>query len=192
VINGGGAIASYNSWNLPVSVTAADFQSIPTTGWDAPRLPDGSLPVLPYARLVAGSDLIDKGTNLGFPFSGASPDLGAFEGSTPVALFNDVTASVKIVQSGLTLDRATQKTKGTVSFTNISNAVINGSLLFRADYLTDGVALDNQSGTQGGAPTLVLPVASLAPGQTATVTTIFTNPNRVSVGYQPKLLAGSL
>lgn len=191
VINGGGASASHNSWNLPVSVTASDFQSIPTTGWDAPRLPDGSLPVLPYARLAAGSDLIDKGVNLGFPFTGAAPDLGAFEGSTAVTLFSDVTASVKIVQSGLTVDRATQKTKGTVSFTNTSNTIISGSLLFRADYLSDGVALDNRSGAQGGAPTLALPVSSLAPGQTATVTTIFTNPNRVSVGYQPKLLAGA-
>lgn len=137
-------------------------------------------------RLAVGSDLIDKGANLGLPYSGAAPDLGAFEGTTPAPLFVDVTASVTVVQSGLTLDRATQKMKGTVRFTNMSNASINGNMLLRAGYLTEGVTLDNQSGIQGGAPTLALPVSSLAPGQTATVTTIFDNPNRLSVGYLPQ------
>jgi hypothetical protein len=191
VSNAAGADIANNSWNLPVSVTAADFQGVSADGWDAPRLPDGSLPVLPSMRLVAGSDLIDKGVNLGLPYSGAAPDLGAFEGSTPAPLFADVTANVKIVQSGLTLDRATQKMKGTVSFTNMSNTSISGSLLFRADYLTEGVTLDNQGGIQGGAPTLALPLSALAPGQTATVTTVFNNPNRLSVGYLPKLIAGT-
>jgi hypothetical protein len=129
--------------------------------------------------------------NLGLPYRGTAPDLGAFEGSAKVSLLTDVTASVKVVQSGLTLDRATQKSKGTVSFTNTSNAIISGNLLFRADYLTEGVTLDNQSGVQGGSPTLALPVSVLAPGQTASVTTIFNNPNRASVGYLPKLIAGT-
>jgi hypothetical protein len=30
-------------------------------------------------HLAAGSKLIDKGTNVGLPFTGAAPDLGAFE-----------------------------------------------------------------------------------------------------------------
>jgi hypothetical protein len=191
IASAGGADTAYNSSSLPVSVTAADFQSVSTTGWDAPRQPDGSLPLLPYLHLAAGSDLIDKGVNLGLPYSGTAPDLGAFEGSGRVSLLTDVTASVKVVQSGLTLDRATQKSKGTVSFTNTSNAIISGNLLFRADYLTEGVTLDNQSGVQGGSPTLALPVSVLAPGQTASVTTIFNNPNRASVGYLPKLIAGT-
>lgn len=191
IASAGGADTANNSWSLPVSVTVADFQSVSTTGWDAPRQPDGSLPLLPYLHLAAGSDLIDQGVNLGLPYSGAAPDLGAFEGSARVSLLTDVTASVKVVQSGLTLDRATQKSKGTVSFTNTSNAIISGNLLFRADYLTEGVTLDNQSGVQGGSPTLALPVSALAPGQTASVTTIFNNPNRASVGYLPKLIAGT-
>jgi hypothetical protein len=73
----------------------------------------------------------------------------------------------------------------------MSNAIISGSLLFRLDNLTTGVSLDNRTGTQGGAPTLALPVASLAPGQTATVTTTFLDPNRLSIGYTPKLFAGT-
>lgn len=190
--NVAGADVAHNSWNLPVSITSADFQSLSYEGWDAPRLPDGSLPALPHFRLAAASDLIDKGVDLGLPYTGAAPDLGAFEGGTPVPLYKDATASVKLAQSGLTLNRTTGKMSGTVSFTNISNAAVSGILLFRLDGLTGGVTLDNQGGTQGGAPTLTLPKSSLAPGETVTVTTVFSNPARLSIAYTPKLFAGTL
>jgi MYXO-CTERM domain-containing protein len=65
-------------------VSDADFQSVATSGMDAPRAADGSLPVLPNFHLAAGSDLIDAGTDLKFPFAGKAPDLGAFEvGAAP-------------------------------------------------------------------------------------------------------------
>lgn len=184
-----GADAVHNSWNLPVSVTSADFQSVSLEGWDAPRLPDGSLPRLPHFRLAAGSDLLDKGVDVGLPYQGAAPDLGAHEGSDPAPLQQDLTASMKIVQSGLVLDRATGKMRGTVAFTNSGSANASGTLLLRLDYLSDGVVLDNATGVQGGAPTLTLPVSMLAPGQTASVATVFSNPARVSIGYTPKLFA---
>jgi hypothetical protein len=44
-----------------------------------PRQPDGSLPVLSFLHLAGGSDLIDVGTDVGLPFLGSAPDLGAFE-----------------------------------------------------------------------------------------------------------------
>jgi hypothetical protein len=192
VINVAGADVANNSWNLPVSVSAADFQSVSYEGWDAPRLPDGSLPPMPQFRLAAGSDLLDKGVNLGLPFEGAAPDLGAFEGSTPVPLYTDVTASMKIVRSGLVVDRTSGQMRGTASFTNMSNATIGGILLLRLDNLTSGVTLANASGVQGGAPTITLPVSALAPGATATVTTIFNNPGKGGIGYTSKLFAGKL
>jgi hypothetical protein len=37
------------------------------------------LPVLPFLHLTAQSPLIDKGTNVGLPYVGKAPDLGAFE-----------------------------------------------------------------------------------------------------------------
>jgi len=40
---------------------------------------DGSLPNCSFLHLVAGSDLINKGTNVGIPYTGSAPDLGAFE-----------------------------------------------------------------------------------------------------------------
>jgi hypothetical protein len=190
VSNTAGADDVNNSWNLPVAITSADFQSTSTAGWDAPRLPDGSLPPMPMFRLVASSDLIDKGVNVGLPYLGAAPDLGAFEGSDPVPLYTDVTASMRIAQSGLLLNRNTGQMSGTVTFTNMSNATLSGILMFRLDQLSTGVTLDNRSGSQGGSPTLSLPVSSLAPGASATVTTVFANPSRVSIAYTPKLFAG--
>lgn len=82
--NGGGFIADNNpveqnnSWNLAVTVSSADFVSLLESAAKAARQPDGSLPT-GFARLVSGSDLIDKGVNVGQPFDGAAPDLGAFE-----------------------------------------------------------------------------------------------------------------
>ena len=48
-------------------------------GMASARQADGSLPVLPFLRLAAGSPLIDRGVNVGLPYNGAAPDLGAFE-----------------------------------------------------------------------------------------------------------------
>jgi hypothetical protein len=78
-----------NSWNLSnvvpgyddlVSTSAADFL--------APRQADGSLPNNGFGRLKPGSDCIDKGIDVGLPFSGSAPDLGAYEfGATRVFQF---------------------------------------------------------------------------------------------------------
>ena len=68
-----------NSWTLPVQISDGDFEDVSASGWDAPRQADGSLPVLRSYRLRATSDLIGKGVDVGLPFKGAAPDLGAFE-----------------------------------------------------------------------------------------------------------------
>ena len=77
--NMSGTDASFNSWNLSVTLSDTQFQSVSISGWDAPRLADGSLPALPNLHLAATSTLIDKGVNVGLPFNGSAPDLGAFE-----------------------------------------------------------------------------------------------------------------
>jgi hypothetical protein len=68
-----------NSWDLKLAIGDADFQALAVDGWDAPRQADGSLPMLPLARLAKGSVLVDKGVDVGLPFHGRAPDLGAFE-----------------------------------------------------------------------------------------------------------------
>jgi hypothetical protein len=105
--NGGPIDDQYDSWDasLKLTVTDADFQSVafpapascpqafapggtpcvpPTDtttfgGMASARQADGSLPVLPFLRLAPTSKLIDRGIDVGLPFSGAAPDLGCFE-----------------------------------------------------------------------------------------------------------------
>jgi Pel9A-like, right handed beta helix region len=67
-----------NSWQ-GFTVTAADFASIDTSQATNARNADFSLPDLPMLHLAAGSDLIDRAANVGLPYTGSAPDLGAYE-----------------------------------------------------------------------------------------------------------------
>jgi hypothetical protein len=60
-------------------VSEFDFESVDETLLMAPRQPDGSLPMNGFLRPKKGSALVDKGVNVGYPFCGVAPDLGAFE-----------------------------------------------------------------------------------------------------------------
>jgi hypothetical protein len=81
-----------NTWNLKLDLTEDDFVSLDdpsmtVTGKDlstiagmlGPRKDDGSLPDVNFLKLKAGSRAIDKGEDIGLPFAGSAPDLGAFE-----------------------------------------------------------------------------------------------------------------
>ena len=70
---------TYNSFTIPVKVSKSDFISLDKSQLTAPRKADGSLPDIDFMKLKPGSDLIDKGIDIGFPFKGKAPDLGAFE-----------------------------------------------------------------------------------------------------------------
>ncbi|MGA9117043.1 MAG: right-handed parallel beta-helix repeat-containing protein [Bacteroidota bacterium] len=96
------AVQQTNSWMPPFAVTPDDFSGLDTAGLRGPRGPDGSLPVLAFLRLAGGSDLIDGGTDLGYPYSGAAPDLGAFEYEGPLASFTPSILSFGPTYTGLT------------------------------------------------------------------------------------------
>jgi hypothetical protein len=72
------AIQEKNSW-LGFVVTDADFISVDTALALAPRNADYTLPKNGFLRLKSGSSLIDAGVNVGLPYYGSAPDLGAFE-----------------------------------------------------------------------------------------------------------------
>ena len=76
-----GSLLTNNSWQVVTNpvVSASDVLSIDTSVATAPRNADGSLPYWPFLRPVPGGRLIDKGVILTEPFTGASPDLGAYE-----------------------------------------------------------------------------------------------------------------
>jgi ankyrin repeat protein len=75
------ADAQHNSWNLSVSSDIAkdDFLCLDDSVILGPRFPDGSVPESDFPRLAPGSDVIDAGVDVGLPFVGKAPDLGAFE-----------------------------------------------------------------------------------------------------------------
>jgi hypothetical protein len=77
--NAGEIDSENNSWDLGLSATGADVQSVSEKGTDGPRKIDGSLPSLPFLRPTDGGRLIDRGIALSFPFRGKAPELGAYE-----------------------------------------------------------------------------------------------------------------
>lgn len=78
VVHADGLDMAHNSWTMPAPVTDRDFDDVSATGWDAPRQADGSLPVLRSYHLRSSSALIGQGVDVGLPFKGTAPDLGAF------------------------------------------------------------------------------------------------------------------
>ena len=70
---------NFNYFTLPVTVATNDFMSLDESLLTLPRQTNGDLPYLAFAQLVSSSGLVNAGTNAGFVFAGAAPDLGAFE-----------------------------------------------------------------------------------------------------------------
>lgn len=68
-----------NSFNLPIAITVNDFQNLDLAALTKPRKADGSLPDIQFMHLKAGSQLIDRGVEIGLPFQGKYPDLGYSE-----------------------------------------------------------------------------------------------------------------
>ena len=68
-----------NYFDLGLVASDADFESLDERQLVAPRQADGSLPVMTFMHLRAGSQFIDRGVDIGFPFRGKAPDLGCFE-----------------------------------------------------------------------------------------------------------------
>jgi hypothetical protein len=70
---------SYNSWNPGFTCVTGDFVNLDATQMLNDRQPDGSLPEITLLHLTPTSGMLDKGIDVGFPFSGNAPDLGAYE-----------------------------------------------------------------------------------------------------------------
>jgi len=75
-----GVDTQFNTWDLNITPTTADFASTSDTPCTGAREADGSMPAAcTMLHLAAGSKMIDKGTNVGLPYGGSAPDLGAYE-----------------------------------------------------------------------------------------------------------------
>jgi len=88
---------SHNTWDWSrgypsfvvtdsVTVTDDDFIELDKDAiyaqLTAPRKPDGSLPDITVLHLVPESDLVDAGVDVGLPYNGPAPDIGAFESTS--------------------------------------------------------------------------------------------------------------
>lgn len=71
--------SSHNSFTLGLKLTDKDFVSVDEAELLKPRQANGDLPVVTFMHPVEGGALIDAGVDVGLPFKGAKPDIGAFE-----------------------------------------------------------------------------------------------------------------
>ncbi|TFW32877.1 Ig-like domain-containing protein [Massilia horti] len=113
--------------------------------------------------------------------------------STPLhSCITNVTASFEVTSVGPVYNRTTQKFSVTYTLTNKTAAAISGPVNVEFAGLTSGVSIDNASGTHNGAQYVTFANGALAPGQTATVTVIFSNPSKGPIGYNAIIYSGTL
>jgi uncharacterized protein YjdB len=159
---------SNNSWKLVdgfpgyisnpnATATNADFISLDSDELSRPRQEDGSLPVVNFCRLVKGSDLIDKGTNVGLSYSGSAPDIGYDEYAIRVtgitvtgaggATTIDTDNGTLQLTATIAPDDATNKTVTWSIHNETGQASINASGLVKA--LKDGNATAKATANDG-------------------------------------------
>jgi len=139
-LNESGSMVSNNSWTLSVSVSSADFLSIDATQMTKARLSDGSLPAITFMHLASGSDLIDKGVNVGFSFNGSAPDLGCFETGSSARINTDenIQQNLNVVASEQTLEITVFPNPSQTFFTLASKEVFEYTV-----YDMTGISMQN-------------------------------------------------
>lgn len=75
-------VVDHNSWQLFPTMSDDYFISVDISQLVKPRNVDGSLPEIDFMKPKANCILIDAGIDVGLPYWGNAPDLGAFELTT--------------------------------------------------------------------------------------------------------------
>ncbi len=78
-MNAAACDSTHNSFDLGLTLTAADFISLDEAQLTAPRQPNGNLPELTFLRLKPDGKATGRGVDVGLPFRGSAPDLGALQ-----------------------------------------------------------------------------------------------------------------
>ena len=131
----------------------------------------------------------DKYTSAPYRASDHDPVVISLNLQAPYA---DVSGSIRAVAAGLVYNRATAKWSGNLTLTNTSGAALNGPLQVQFDGLVAGATLVNGNGTHAGSPYITVNAASLAPGASLTVPTIFTKSGTGGVTYSAvKIYSGN-
>lgn len=106
----------------------------------------------------------------------------------------DVSNSVTITTSAFVYSRLTQNYSGTITVTNSSANTLTIPLTIVLTNLTSGVTATNATGTLSGqGPYYVMPGSgtTLSPGQSATVSVLFSNPANAKISFVVKTYSGS-
>lgn len=116
---GDDAIHDHNSWN-GLGASNADFVSVDPAQLLLPRKADGSLPDITF--LVPKSPkFINSGINVGLPFNGSAPDLGAFEtGGTILPTTSTTTSTTKVPTTSTTTTTTVKPTTSTTTSTTLA------------------------------------------------------------------------
>lgn len=77
--------SAFNSFSVPLTPAAGDFNSLDASQLTAARKADGRLPDITFMTLKSSAQFIDKGTGVGLPYNGVAPDLGYAETATAQA-----------------------------------------------------------------------------------------------------------
>jgi len=116
---GTNSVAVTNSWQNGIIVDDTDFASVDLSYLIGSRQTNGDLPIISTLHLVSGSDLINAGTDVGLPYSGVAPDIGAFEygiidhtTTTTTTIAPVTTSTTTIITLPLTAGNVTIKATG--------------------------------------------------------------------------------
>ncbi|WP_281310701.1 right-handed parallel beta-helix repeat-containing protein [Flavobacterium flavigenum] len=164
-----------NSWNLSVTVNTSDFTSTSTALAIGTRQSNGDLPTnLPF-KLVQGSDLIDKGTNVGLSYSGSNPDLGYWESNFATGKKINTNVAEEIIEdtnSGFTFNYYPNPVKNILTI-ELENEITKGALIELFD-LSGKLILNKNVNEQ----TQILDLENLPAG--AYVLTLTNSGNKIS------------
>jgi hypothetical protein len=128
------------------------------------------------------------------------PDPGSGTGGVTITSINGVQlptavspSQITTTASGLAYSRVSQTFNGTVTVTNISSSAISGPVQIVFFGMPANVTLVNATNNLSGTPYLTLPaLASLAAGQSVTVSVQFKNPSNAAINLTPAIYSGSI
>ena len=207
-----------NLLNVQVPCTIAGFEQVPDGTVFLPLTMQVDPPSGGTTTPVPGTYNVEQYSpialtatpNEGYRFAGWSTNVANPGSASTVVVMNnsqivtatfeacacaiDVTPSIGLTYSGVTMNPTTRRYVQTVTLKNNSSASITGPVSLVLDQLTANVSLYNATGTT----TALLPVGSpyvsvstdLAPGQSIAIQLQFINTGNVTFNYVTRVLAG--